>query len=142
MKSAPMKHLFLACALMVLPGCSFLGIYRHPKAQWASPEESAAVQFPLSLEGATRLTGPAMAALKVAMDDYRPPSINYDSLKTPEDKCLARWENIDMRVLQARDDLFFVQFSPDPRRCKLDVIMPDIGAVYAIDGSGRILARE
>ncbi|ATB31654.1 hypothetical protein [Melittangium boletus] len=83
-----------------------------------------------------------MAALKVAMDDYRPPSINYSSLKTPEDKCLARWENIDMRILQADEGLFYVQFAPDPRKCELDVILPDIGAVYAIDGKGRILARE
>ncbi|WP_434388101.1 hypothetical protein [Melittangium boletus] len=137
-----MKPRLLTCAFLFLPACSVVGIYKHAQAEWASPQESASVQFPSSMEGSTTLTGPAMAALKVAMDDYRPPGIDRDSLKTPEDQCLSRWENIDMRVLQAQDDLFFVQFSPDPRKCKLDVVMPDIGAVYAVDGAGRILARE
>jgi hypothetical protein len=142
MKAMRMKHLFCLFAALSLSGCSFLGLYRHKKAEWASPEESANVQIPLSLQGATVVMGPAMSALKIAMDDYRPPSINMGSLTTPEDKCLARWENIDMRVLQANDNLFYVQFSPDTRRCQLENILPDVGATYAIDGKGRILARE
>lgn len=83
-----------------------------------------------------------MAALKVAMDEYRPPTINPRSLTTPEDLCLARWENINTTVLQASDDLFFVRFSPDLRTCAPGLIVPDAGATYAIDKQGRVLATE
>jgi hypothetical protein len=83
-----------------------------------------------------------MAALKVAMDDYRPPSINPDALKLPEDRCLARWENINTTVLQANENLFFIRFSPDLSKCAPGSIMLDVGAVYAIDGQGRILGTK
>lgn len=142
MKTTHVKHFFCLLFVLSLSGCSFFGIYRHKKAEWASPEESANIRIPLSLEGSTVVTSPAMAAIKAAMDDYRPPSIDMGSLTTPEDKCLAPWANIDMRILQANDNLFYVQFAPDTRRCQLENILVDVGATYAIDGKGRILLRE
>lgn len=131
----------LLCGAWLLPGCSYFGYYKHQKAEWATPQEAASVQFPDSLDKGVRLTGPMMAALKVAMDDYRPPSINLKAL-TPPDSCLARWEYIQTTVLQVSDELFFVSFTPDLRNCGPGYIVLDAGATYAIDGKGRILARE
>jgi hypothetical protein len=130
---------------LLLPGCSLLGhfgYYKHEKAERAPPEQADAVQFPNSLASGVRLTGPMMAALKVAIDEYRPPTINLNALTTPEDRCLARWENINATVLQVNENLFFVRFSPDLRTCAPGLIVLDSGAVYAIDGQGRILASE
>lgn len=130
----------LACAGL-LSGCGYFGYYRHTPAERASPEEAAAVRFPDSLETGVRLTGPMMAALQVAMDDYRPPGIRPEKL-TPPDSCLARWEYIQTTVLQVSETLFFVEFAPDLRACGPGYIVLDAGATYAIDGQGRILGRE
>jgi hypothetical protein len=121
--------------------CNHFGYYKHQKAERAPPEEAAAVTFPDSLEQGTRLTGAMMAALKVAMDDYRPPGLDPDALKPP-DSCLARWEFIQTTVLQENDNLFYIDFAPDLRRCGPGFIMVDAGATYAVDGKGRILSRE
>jgi hypothetical protein len=83
-----------------------------------------------------------MAALRVAMDDYRPPSISPENQESPEGKCLARWEFIRTTVFQANDDLFFVLFAPDLSQCGPGFIVFDAGAEYAIDGKGRILAKQ
>ncbi len=139
----PMKSSFpiVLCCAVLLTGCGFFGYYKYKKADWAPPQETTAVQFPDSLEKGVQLTGPMMAALKVAMDEYRPPSINPDALELP-DRCLARWEYINTRVLQVSEDLFFVEFSPDLRNCGPGFIFLDAGVTYAIDGKGRILARD
>jgi hypothetical protein len=44
-------------------------------------------------------------------------------------------------VVKTDDDLFFVSFLPNLVRCGIepDVMLMDAGAVYAIDGRGRIL---
>ena len=83
-----------------------------------------------------------MSALKVAMDEYRPPSIQLLSLDTPEDRCLARWENIHATVQSANENLIYVRFSPDIRDCAPGVILLDGGIIYAIDRQGRIVAAE
>jgi hypothetical protein len=54
-------------------------------------------------------------------------------------QCLSRWETFDTSVLKGSDDLYFVRFSPRLSRCGIDGIILDAGAVYAIDGNGRVL---
>jgi hypothetical protein len=137
--------LFLAlvlCGSVLLSGCAFFGYYKHPKAEWAPPEEAATVKFPNALGNGIQLTGPMLAALKVAMDEYRPPSIKPEALMNLEEQCLARWENIRARVIQSNENLFYVQLLPDLRGCTPNYRVLDSGAVYAIDGKGRILAKE
>lgn len=131
----------LLCCAGLLSGCGYFGYYHYEKAERASLEEAATVHFPDSMEKGLQLTGPMMAALKVAMEDYRPPSIKPEKLQPP-DSCLARWENIQTTVLQASDNLFFIAFAPDLRQCGPGYIVLDAGASYAIDGQGRILSRE
>jgi|SRR6218665_552274 len=132
----------ILCCAMLLPGCSLLhrfGYYRHEKAQWASPDEAEKVRFPASFENGTRLSGPMMGALHVAMDDFMPtgaPVIGDDEQIA---QCLSRWDTFDMSILQAGEDLFFVSFLPHLSRCGIDAIVMDAGATYAIDGKGRIL---
>lgn len=140
-----MKPIFfpvVLCGSLLLPGCAFFGYYKHPKADWAPPEEAATVKFPSALGEEVQLTGPMLAALKVAMDEYRPPSIKPEVLMNLEQRCLSRWENIDARVVQANENLFYVQFLPDLKGCTPNYMVLDSGAVYAIDGRGRILAKE
>jgi hypothetical protein len=132
----------LLCCSTLSTGCSYFGYYKYKKPIWALPEEGAKVQFLNSLEGGMRLTGPMMAALKVAMDDYRPPSITPENQDSPEGKCLARWDFIQTTVFQANEDLFFVLFAPDLSQCAPGFIVFDAGAEYAIDGKGRILAKQ
>jgi hypothetical protein len=130
------------CGSLLLTGCSFLGYYKHKKADWALPEDAATIEFPNSLEKGVHLTGPMMAALKVAMDDYLPPWTAPEKETTPEGRCLSRWDTMNTTVFQANENLFFVRILPDLTKCAPGFIVLDAGAVYAIDGKGRILARE
>ncbi len=136
------RLLVVGSCLGTLTGCSYLGYYKHEKPEWAPPQEAAKVAFPSALEGGLRLTGPMMVALKVAMADYRPPWVRPERQEQPEDRCLADWSYIQTSVVQAGEDLFYVLFTPDLRECGPGFIVPEAGALYAIDGKGRILARE
>jgi hypothetical protein len=131
----------LLCGAGLLQGCGYFGYYKYRPAERATPEEAAQVRFPHSLEGGSRLTGPQMKALQVAMNDYRPPNLRPEKLDPP-DSCLARWEYIQTTVLQVSETLFFVEFTPDLRGCGPGYIVLDAGATYALDGQGRILGRE
>jgi hypothetical protein len=126
----------------MLTGCSLFGYYKYEKPTWAPPEEGAKVQFLNSLEGGVQLTGPMMAALKVAMDDYLPSNIRPGDQRYLPGQCLAQWRYINITVFQASDDLFFVLFIPDLSKCGPGFIDLDAGAEYAVDGKGRILARQ
>ncbi|WP_224373095.1 hypothetical protein [Hyalangium versicolor] len=132
----------LFCWAALVTGCSHFGYYKYEKPEWTPPEEGAKVQFLNSLEGGARLSGPMMVALKAAMDDYRPPGMTPESQKSPEGQCLARWEYINTTVFQASDDVFYVLFAPDLSQCGPGFIVFDAGAEYAIDGKGRILAKQ
>jgi hypothetical protein len=121
-------------------GCSSLGIYRFEKPRRAPIEER--VGIPRKLEGGVALNGPMMAALKVAMDDFRPPWIKPENQEHLDEKCLADWKYIDTVVIQASEDLFYVMFSPNLNKCGPGLVILDAGVVYAIDGKGRILAEE
>jgi len=141
-----MKRLPLLILCMSLtPGCSLLGhfgYYKHRKPEVVPPEAAAGIKFPDTYEEGVRLDGAMMKALSVAMNDYLPPHVRAEEQQGPEFQCLARWENYRTVVMRARDDLFFVLFSPDLSTCAPGFAVPDAGAEYAIDGQGRILARR
>ncbi len=137
----PSLWILLGCSSAML-GCSYFGYYKYERPQRAPPEGSAKVQFPNALEGGAQLTGPMMLALKVAMADFRPPWIKPEKQQYPEDKCLADWRYIHTTVVQAEENLFYVLFTPDLRQCGPGFVVLDAGALYAIDGQGRILARQ
>jgi hypothetical protein len=138
------KRIFVSVCLWyscALTGCTFFGYYKHERAPQAPPEEAAAVELPDSFESGTHLSGPMMAALKVAMGEFMPPGkkVKTDDGDERLARCLSRWETFDTSVLQAGDNLYFVRFSPKLSRCGLQELILDAGAVYAIDGSGRVL---
>lgn len=135
---ASVRRLLAWGPVLGLCGCSASGLYRFEKPERVPANE--AVKIPGQIEGGVKLTGPMMAALKVAMADFRPPWIAPEKQDTPEGKCLADWRYIDTRVVQASDDLFYVTFSPNLSACGPGLVLLDGGAVYAIDGQGRILA--
>ncbi|AFE03795.1 putative lipoprotein [Corallococcus coralloides DSM 2259] len=110
----------------------------------SSSEETAAVVFPSSFKEGVHLEGPVMAALEVAMNEFLPPGSELQT-QDPDKRmaqCLSRRSTYDTHVLQSGADLFFVWFSPQPARCGLNEPILDGGAVYAIDGQGRILDRR
>jgi hypothetical protein len=138
-----MRHSFWValCCATALTGCAYFGYYKHEKALWAPPEEAAQGEFPNSFDGGISLTGPMMVALNVAIKEFRPPDVKVKTNDGDERlaRCLSRWDTFDTSVLQVNDNLFFVRFFPDISRCGIHDIILDAGAVYAVDGQGRIL---
>ncbi|MBM7118392.1 hypothetical protein [Archangium primigenium] len=139
-----MRQAFLVTmsGAVLLSGCGFLGLYRFHAAERASPEEAARVDFPNSFEQGVHLSGPRMAAVKVAMDAFMPPGSRVKGDNEQLAECLSKWETYDVSVLQPKEDLFFVRFFPMIERCGLDVMVLDAGAVYAVDAKGRIVAIQ
>jgi len=141
MKTSPL--IALLCGASLLSGCSLLGYYKPRKAERAPPEEASKVTFPDSMEQGVHLDGPAMAALEVAMDAFLPPDRKPDARDEALARCLARRDTYDASVLKENEDLYFVSFLPRLSRCGIELETPlmDVGAVYAIDARGRILAE-
>jgi hypothetical protein len=126
----------------LLSGCSFLGLSIRVPAERAPAEEAAKIEFPQSFEKGVHLTGPMAVALEVAMNEFLPPGSEVKT-NDPDKRvanCLSRRSTYETLLLKASDDLFFVSFIPDLKRCGLDEEILDGGAVYAIDGRGRVLA--
>jgi hypothetical protein len=139
-----MRVLFPAVLLCssLLSGCSYFGYYKHVKAERAPSEVGDKIRFPSSYEAGVELDGPTLAALAVAMNDFKPPGAKANYYDEQVANCLSRWDTYDTSVLKASEDLFFINFMPDLSRCGVDTsihILLDIGASYAIDGKGRIL---
>jgi hypothetical protein len=132
----------LLCVL--LTGCSLFGYHKVPKASWAPPEEAAAMVFPNSFKDGVHLEGPMMAALEVAMNEFLPPGAELQTRDTDKRmaRCLSMRSTYDTHVVQSEANVFFVWFSPVPARCGLSEPILHGGAVYAVDGQGRILDRR
>lgn len=133
----------ILCCSFALTGCSYFGYRKYPKAEWASPELSAKVKFPDSYESGVQLTGPMVTALDVAMNDFLPPGTESHDTKDPVARCLALRQTFRVSVWQPQDnDIVFIRFTPDLSNCAPGALITDGGAEYAIDGAGRILARQ
>lgn len=138
-------HIPLMLLAGMASGCSWLGFYRFEKPEHAPPEEAATVRFPDSMEQGARLSGPTLAALRIALDDFLPPGSAFTS-EDPDRRvaaCLSRQSTYDTLVYtREAEAVFFVAFVPDLKRCGLSDELLDAGAVYAIDSRGRILDRR
>lgn len=137
--------IFAACYLILLPGCSLFGYYKHRGPEWAPPGEADQVVFPNSYEKATLLDGPSMMALEVAKNEFMPTGVKAKAHNEELARCLLRLDTYDVSVLKENDSLFFVTFSPELSRCNIETdgfIIFDAGATYAIDGRGRVLAVQ
>ena len=131
------------CIVFSLSGCTILGYRIYKEAEQVPPSEARQVRFPNSFEGSTRLTGSMAKALAVAMNDFIPPGTKPEGEEDVVARCLSRWETFTLSVLPAGDDLFFVHFSPEKLpECAPNRRVLDAGAVYAIDGQGRILSVQ
>lgn len=133
----------ILCLTLLLNGCSFLGYHKTRRALRAPPEEASRVSFPDSMEQGIHLDGPAVAALEVAMNEFLPPDARAEARSEPLAKCLSRRDTYDITVLKENDDLYFVRILPRFSRCGIELETPimDVGATYAIDGTGRILGE-
>jgi hypothetical protein len=136
------SSLLLLTPLILLAGCN-LHLHLHERAVRAPPEESSTVRFPDSFEQATRLDGPAFRAMEIAMDEFLPLGTTIDGGFEAMTRCLSRRDTYDVSILKAEAALYFVRISPNLDRCGLgEHITLDGDALYAIDGSGRIVAKE
>lgn len=126
---------------VLLSGCSFLGYYKREKAVRVPPEEAGKVKPPESLDGATNMTGPMVAALEVAMNDFLPPgtTVQVSDHYKPLEQCLSRRDTYDVSVMGYGEGLFYVSLSARPERCGLETTLLDAEAEYIVDGKGRIL---
>ena len=135
--------LLALCIAFPLSGCTVLGYRIYKEAEQAPPAQARHVRFPNSFEQSTKLTGPMAKALAVAMNDFIPPGTKPENEEDVVARCLSRWETFTLSVLSAGDDLFFVRFSPEKlSECAPNRRVLDAGAVYAIDGQGRILSVQ
>jgi hypothetical protein len=83
------------------------------------------------------------AALEVAMNDFLPPGTEPQDTSSPVARCLVLRETYRVSVWQPEGNaIVFVRFTPDLSRCAPGALITDGGAEYAIDGAGRILARQ
>ncbi len=140
-----MRSLLLGvlCCGIALTGCSYFGYRKYKQPEWAPPELAARVAFPDTYESGVLLTGPMVAALEVAMNDFLPPGTKPRDEASPVSRCLSLRETFRVSVWQPQDnDIVFVRFTPDLTQCAPGALITDGGAEYAIDGSGRILARQ
>jgi hypothetical protein len=137
-----MRRVFTALlSAGMLSGCSLLGYQRIPKAERAPPDEARSIRFPDNFDEGAQLTGPMMAALEVAMNDFLPLGSRVKTNDSDKSiaECLSKRSTFDTQVMKASDNLYFVSFSPSLKRCGIKDYILDGGAVYAIDGKGRIL---
>lgn len=133
----------ITCCSMALTGCSLFRYGLYKKAEWAPPEVASRVKFPNSYEKGVHIAGPMVVALEAAMNDFLPPGTAPRKEDEPVARCLALRETFHVSVWQPNDNnIFFVRFTPDLSRCAPGVIITDGGAEYAVDGEGRILARQ
>jgi hypothetical protein len=137
-----MKALIPAVLLSsMLSGCSLLGFHVQRHAERAPPEEAAKVDFPDSFENEIHVPGPMAVALEVAMNEFLPPgsSVTTNDPDKRVASCLSRRNSYEILLIKSSDDLFFVKFIPNLKRCGLEDEILDGGATYAIDNKGRVL---
>ncbi|WP_075207500.1 hypothetical protein [Archangium violaceum] len=136
-------RVFIPAVLLscMLSGCSFLGFQLRRHAERAPPEEAAGIKFPASFENETHVPGPMAVALEVAMNEFLPPGsgITTNDSDKRVANCLSRRSSYEILLMKSSDDLFFVRFIPNLKRCGLEDEILDGGATYAIDGRGRVL---
>jgi hypothetical protein len=132
--------LLLLCAL--LPGCMFFR--RPPRPVHATPQEAAAVTFPIDVpnESSLRVSGTLLAAIQLAMEDFLPWDVQPHKDATPREVCLYKRDSYDVFVTPQGEDLVYVDIAPRPGACELGgPPVLDMGATYAIDvKTWRILA--
>ncbi|WP_224371948.1 hypothetical protein [Hyalangium versicolor] len=129
-----MKRALLLLGCLALSGCALLR--RYPQPVHAPPEEAARVEFPkFDLpEGRQTLSGPALRAIQLAMDDFLPWDTQPHKGATPREVCLYQRESYDVTVAPGPEGIMFVRFTVRDSVC--DVNGPpilDMGATYAVD---------
>ncbi|XXF78953.1 hypothetical protein P2318_04130 [Myxococcaceae bacterium GXIMD 01537] len=141
MKTTSLLASTLLCSSL-LSGCSFFGYHKVPKAVRAPPEEAAAVRFPDAFDKGLPLDGPTLVALTVALNEFMPPEARAQDRDEKLARCLSRRDTYDVAILKENDDLYFISFTANLGRCGIqdDGTALDLGAVYAIDGKGRVLS--
>ncbi|SEU34177.1 hypothetical protein [Stigmatella erecta] len=130
----------LLCAL--LPACALFP--RPPRPIHAPPAEAAAVTFPMDLptKGSVSLSGPTLAAIQLAMEDFLPWDTHPHEGATPREVCLYQRESYDVIASPGAEGIIYVELFPRTGACEMGgPPVMDFSAIYAIDAKGkRILA--
>lgn len=132
--------LWVLCAL--LPGCALF--QRPPRPVHAPPQEATSVTFPIDLPTpeSVSLSGTMLAAIQLAMEDFRPWDIQPHEGATPSEICLYKRDSYDVIASPGPEGLIYVEIYPRTGACELGG-PPVMGfdVIYAIDVKNwRILA--
>ena len=132
-----MKRSLLLVLCALLPACALFR--RPPRPVYATPQEAAAVTFPvepLELKGSVTVSGNLLAAVELAMEDFLPWDLQLPTGATPREVCLSKRESYDMIAAPGEGGLVFVQIWARPEACEGPTAL-DLGAYYAIDVAQR-----
>jgi hypothetical protein len=124
--------LLLLCA--GLPACVLF--QRPPRPAHASPQEAASFAWPTMLptEGRQVLSGPMLAAIQLAMEDFLPWDLKSQAGATPRELCLDRRDSYDVVAVPGAEGLIYVEILLRPEACPMDgEVLLDAGGIYAID---------
>ena len=138
------RSLLLSLLCAWLPACVLF--QRPPRPVYVSPQEAASFTWPKMLpsEGRQIVSGPTLAAIQIAMEDFLPWDIKPHKGATPAEICLYERGSYDVVVVPGAENLVYVQIVPRDGACDMggDIVL-DLGAAYAIDAkTWRILAVE
>jgi hypothetical protein len=138
----PLPRLLLLCAW--LPACALF--QRPPRPVHAPPQEAASFVWPLMLpaEGRQVLSGPMLAAIQLAMEDFLPWDLKTPADAPPREQCLNRRDSYDVVAVPGGEELIYVEIVLRPGACDMDgEVLLDAGGLYAIDiKNGRILSAR
>lgn len=138
----PLPWLLLLCAW--LPACVLF--QRPPRPVHASPQEAASFVWPeiLPFEGREVVSGPMLAAIQLAMEDFLPWDLKLPDGAPPREQCLSRRDSYDAIAVPGGEGLVFVEIVLRPEACPMDgEVLLDAGGLYAIDTrNGRILSAR
>jgi hypothetical protein len=137
-----MKHSLVLLLCAFLPACALF--QRPPRPVHASPQEAASFAFPLALpaEGRQDISGIMLAAIQLAMEDFRPWDTQPHEGATLREICLYKRESYDVTVVPGGEGLVYVELAPRTGACEMGgPPVMDFDAIYAIDvKTWRILA--
>jgi hypothetical protein len=136
-----MKRTLWLLACLAFPACA---LFQRPfRPVRAPPAEAAQIEIPMALpeEGRQVVRGPMAAAIQLAMDDFLPRDLKLPRDATPEDVCLHSRESYDVFAAPGPEGVVFVRLILGSEACRMNGILFDMEATYAIDVKGwRILA--
>ncbi len=124
--------LLMLCAL--LPACALF--QRPPRPVHAAPEEAIGLEFPIDLptQESVSISGPMLAAIQLAMEDFLHWDIKPHPGATPSEVCLYQRESYDVIASPGAEGIIYVEIFPRTGACEMGgPPVKGFDVIYAID---------